>query len=74
MPSADVVSSPANPRLVPVSVAARRCSISVNTLAKWRMTGAGPKYVKMGWRVYYDPADIEAFIESSKRISTAEVA
>src|SRR4051812_14756281 len=40
-----------------------------STASKWRMTGCGPIYRKLNGRVYYAASDLEAFIESGKRIS-----
>lgn len=44
-----------------------------NTLAKRRVAGRPPRYVKIGRStVRYDPADIRDLIESQKRTSTAQ--
>jgi hypothetical protein len=40
---------------------ARRWWISERTLEGWRSRGLGPRYVKVGGRVVYRLADIEAF-------------
>jgi hypothetical protein len=47
-----------------------RCAPS--TLAKWRLTGTGPRYSKYGRIVVYDRADVERFVEAQKRRSTSE--
>lgn len=36
---------------------------------RWR--GGGPRYVKLGRRVLYDPADLEAWIQQNKRSDTS---
>ena len=36
-------------------------NISVRTLANWRTTGQGPKYVKVGGRVLYRAADLDTW-------------
>ena len=41
------------------------------TLAKWRISGKGPRWAKWGRSVYYDRADLDAWIEASKRTSTS---
>ena len=46
--------------------------ISLPVLANWRSAGKGPKFVKLGGRVKYRKADVEAFINSSVRQSTTE--
>lgn len=35
------------------------------SLAAYRQKNMGPKYVKMGGRVYYRPKDLKKFIEES---------
>lgn len=40
---------------------AKRWHISPRTLEQWRWLGKGPKFLKIGARVIYDEADIEAF-------------
>ncbi|MXO71738.1 helix-turn-helix transcriptional regulator [Alteraurantiacibacter buctensis] len=42
------------------------------TLENWRTQGVGPKFIKCGRRVYYDPADIEAWKEANRFQSTSE--
>lgn len=40
---------------------AERWSISPRTLERWRWAGEGPRFLKLGGRVVYRIADIEAF-------------
>lgn len=40
---------------------AMRWHISPRTLEQWRWLGKGPKFLKIGARVLYDKAEIEAF-------------
>lgn len=40
---------------------AQRWTLSERTLERWRSTGEGPVYVKLGYAVRYRLADIEAF-------------
>jgi predicted site-specific integrase-resolvase len=51
---------------------AARWNISHRTLERWRWTGEGPCYVKIGGRVVYREEDIEAFEATQLRASTAE--
>ena len=39
----------------------RRWRLSPRTLERWRYQGTGPQYLKVGGRVVYRLADIEAF-------------
>jgi Helix-turn-helix domain len=40
---------------------AERWHVSPRTLEQWRWRGTGPRYLKLGGRVLYRLADIEAF-------------
>ena len=52
--------------------AAAYCGSSKSTFEKYRLTGEGPVYLKIGRVVVYDRADIDAWLDSKKRISTSE--
>ena len=41
-----------------------------STLQTWRYKGEGPEFVKLGERVLYDQADLDAYIDQNKRQST----
>lgn len=45
---------------------------STSTLAKMRLTGAGPVYVKLGRRIAYRLEDLEAWILANRFHSTSE--
>ena len=40
--------------------------VSVRTLQDWRVRGIGPAYTKLGRRVAYAVADLEAFMASGR--------
>jgi predicted site-specific integrase-resolvase len=48
----------------------RRWSISPRTLERWRWTGQGPRFLKIGGRVVYRVEDIEAYEAEQLRTST----
>ena len=50
---------------------AERWCISPRTLERWRWTGEGPQFVKVGGRVIYRVEDVEAFEAARLRTSTA---
>ncbi|MBS3979500.1 MAG: helix-turn-helix domain-containing protein [Rhodobacteraceae bacterium] len=50
---------------------ADRWNISHRTLERWRWTGEGPRFVKLGGRVVYRLEDVEAFERDQVRESTA---
>lgn len=54
------------------SEAAEYLGISVSTLSKRRVFGGGPKYLKLGRRVVYDPRDLDAWLNAHRRASTSD--
>ena len=51
---------------------ARLLNLKVATLRRWRWAGKGPRFVKLGSAVRYDPADLSGFIEAGRRNSTSD--
>lgn len=52
--------------------AAEWTGLSTSTLAKLRLSGNGPTYIKLGRRVAYKPEDLDAWINANRVNSTAE--
>lgn len=52
--------------------AAKIIGISKSTLAKLRLKGDGPKYLKIGKSILYRPQDIEEWMASRVFKSTSE--
>jgi predicted DNA-binding transcriptional regulator AlpA len=52
--------------------AAKYLDLSASALEKYRVLGRGPAFVKLGRRVAYTIADLDAWIAASRRRSTAE--
>jgi hypothetical protein len=52
--------------------AAHQLGLKVTTLRRWRWSGNGPDFVKIGAAVRYDPTDLQKFIESGRRSSTSD--
>lgn len=48
-----------------------RWNISHRTLERWRWTGEGPRFLKLGGRVVYRLEDVEVFERAQMRKSTA---
>jgi predicted DNA-binding transcriptional regulator AlpA len=61
------------PQLLNQREAADLCRLSPRTLERWRCRGGGPVYRKLGRRVLYRPADIDAWIASRLRHSTSDM-
>jgi predicted DNA-binding transcriptional regulator AlpA len=53
---------------------AQRWGISTSTLERWRWSGEGPRFLKLGGRVVYRLEDIEAFEAEKLRNSTSGAA
>jgi hypothetical protein len=51
---------------------ARLLKLATQTLARWRVEGTGPKFVRLGNRIFYRSADIENFLSTRIFSSTAE--
>jgi len=63
---------PAGGALLDPKAAAAFLGCSDWTLAEWRCTGAGPRFVKVGRLVRYTPAALAEWIESHTGASTSE--
>lgn len=60
------------PRYLRTPEAARFLGLSGRTLEKHRTYGTGPLYRKLGGRVVYAIADLQAWAESGVRSSTSD--
>ncbi|MFN3585789.1 helix-turn-helix transcriptional regulator [Phenylobacterium sp.] len=68
------VNSVLPPRLLRTDEAARWLGLSGRTLEKHRCTGKGPSFRKLGGRVVYTIADLQAWIdEGERRVTTPRV-
>jgi predicted DNA-binding transcriptional regulator AlpA len=52
--------------------AADLLGLAASTLAKMRLSGDGPAFIKMGRRVAYRPDDIQHWLDTNRRLSTSE--
>jgi predicted DNA-binding transcriptional regulator AlpA len=52
--------------------AAAFLNLAVPTLRRWRWAGRGPRFVKIGAAVRYEPAELEAYIAAGRRRSTSD--
>jgi excisionase family DNA binding protein len=57
--------------LLTVQEAAECLRLSVSSLNKWRLTGGGPAFVRVGGRVRYRAADLIKYLSEQTRISTS---
>ena len=58
--------------LLDTPAAAPLCGTTPGTLENWRVAGIGPKFIKAGRRVLYDPDDIAEWREARRFQSTSE--
>lgn len=52
--------------------AAELLGLKVGTLRRWRWSGDGPGFIKLGTAVRYDPMELERFIREGQRTSTSD--
>ena len=52
--------------------AASYCGLSKSTFDKYRLTGEGPVFIKLGRSVVYDTFDLDVWLEENRRKSTSE--
>ena len=53
---------------------AAQLGLTESCLAKWRLTGEGPRFVRLGRRVAYRPADVDTWLDARAVRSTSEAA
>lgn len=58
-------------KMLNVEEVAQICGVAVSTLNKFRLTGGGPMYAKIGKRCLYDPEDVRKWLDLQKRKSTS---
>ena len=69
------MSQPNSPKIEPIfdtAAAAALLGLKPSTLEAWRYRGEGPLFVKCGARVIYRLRDINDYLESRTRKSTAD--
>jgi predicted DNA-binding transcriptional regulator AlpA len=47
-------------------------NVAVPTLRRWRWSGHGPRFIKIGRAVRYDIDELRAYIERQTRCSTSD--
>lgn len=58
---------------ISVGAAATYTGLAESTLNKLRMTGSGPRFLKVSARrVVYDTSDLDAWLVSKRRVSTSD--
>ncbi len=70
-PTTQRSAGPATVLLTPKE-AARMLKVSLSWLAKARMRGDGPSYIKLGRSIRYTEASLQQWMKSRQRLSTSE--
>ena len=47
-------------------------SVKVSTLRRWRWSGDGPRFIKLGTAVRYDPQQLKDYLARQVRSSTSD--
>ncbi len=47
-------------------------NLQVATLRRWRWMGQGPRFIKIGAAVRYDPQELKAYLAKQVRSSTSD--
>ncbi len=58
--------------LLDTEAVARYAGLSPTTLRKWRMTGTGPRFVRLGRAVRYRRTELDAFLAQREFRTTTE--
>jgi predicted DNA-binding transcriptional regulator AlpA len=66
------LTAPGLPRLYTVPDLCAYLDRSPYTLQRWRSEGGGPKYSRIGNRIFYSEADILAWLKITSRRNTSD--
>jgi hypothetical protein len=66
------MSFPPSQKLLNSVAAGQFLDLSAHTLAKKRMTGDGPRFIKLGAAVRYDLKDLQEYVARRVRLSTSD--
>ena len=58
--------------LLTTEEAARYLRLSARTLERYRVTGEGPRFLKIGRRVLYRQSDLDGWLKNKSRRSTSD--
>lgn len=62
----------ATQRLLKEGEVAEVLNVQVATLRRWRWSGDGPRFIKLGAAVRYDPQELKAYLARQVRSSTSD--
>jgi hypothetical protein len=67
------MTKPSQPELMDTSETAKYLNVSPASLNAWRANGNGPPFLKVSTLVRYSRADVDSWLASRRRTSTADV-
>ena len=59
-------------KLLTETQVAERLNLRVATLRRWRWLGQGPRFIKIGAAVRYDPQELRDYLAKQVRSSTSD--
>ena len=60
--------------LINAKQTAQHLCITEGTLAKWRLNGEGPRFIRVNRRIAYDPRDVNEWLDARRVSSTSQEA
>jgi hypothetical protein len=57
--------------LLRANALAERIGVTEQCLAKWRLTGDGPRFIRVQRRIAYDPVDVRQWLDARRFKSTS---
>jgi excisionase family DNA binding protein len=63
---------PVDGSLLTEKEAAHHLNLSHRTLQRWRWSGRGPRFIKVGAAVRYERHELDRFVDDSRRSSTSD--
>lgn len=58
--------------LLDTTASSERLGVARQTMASWRLKGRGPQFIRLGRKVLYDPADLDAYVAANRHRSTSD--
>jgi hypothetical protein len=58
--------------LLTAKALAERIGVTEGCLAKWRVSGEGPAYIRVQRRIAYDPRDVQVWLDARRVQSTSQ--
>ena len=59
-------------QLLKAKTLAERIGVTEGCLAKWRVSGEGPRFIRVQRSIAYDPRDVQEWLDARRVSSTSE--